>query len=490
MAYDDLIAHVKQTEALSQVRGMIEWDQEAMMPPKGAEQRAQQVGALAAVLHSRATDPRVGEWLSDIDESALDEVERANVARIGRDWLRNQKMPADLAEALAVATSRGQGQWARARAASDVGAFLPVLSEIVNLKRQQADAQRLEGESRYDALLDGFEPGMKTDALIDILGTLRAPLSDLRERIAGSGRQVQALEGDFAAEGQMALARELAGTFGYDWEAGRMDLVTHPFCMGTLGDVRITTRVDQARPFDCLYSTVHEVGHAVYEQGLPEALALTPAGGHVSMGVHESQSRLLENQLGRSRAFCGWLHGRMVETFGIGLDQDAFYAAVNRVEPGFIRTEADEVHYNLHVLMRFDLERQLIEGELEVVDLEEAWNTRFVTDFGREVTDPANGMLQDVHWSVGLFGYFPTYALGNIYAAALTERMRGDLPGLDDDLARGETGAAIGWLREKVHRHGSVMDAPELMEQATGGPVTSAPLIAYLERKFGALYDL
>ena len=352
MSYDALIAHVKQTESLMQVQGALEWDQETMMPAKGAEQRAQQRGALEAVIHARRTDPRVGDWLAGIDAAALDPAGRANVARIRRDWERNARMDGDLAEAIAVATSRGHGIWARARAASDVGMFLPVLEEIVSLKRQQADAQRLEGESRYDALLDGFEPGMRTDALAEILAGLRGPISDLRGRIAEAGREVPELSGTFPAEGQLALARELAGTFGYDWEAGRLDLVTHPFCMGTLGDVRITTRVDPARPFDCLYSTVHEVGHAVYEQGLPLEHARTPAGGHASMGVHESQSRLLENQLGRSEAFCGWLHGRMEERFAMGLTPDMFHAAVNRVAPGFIRTEADELHYNLHVIMR------------------------------------------------------------------------------------------------------------------------------------------
>ena len=490
MSYSALISHVKQTEALAQVQGLLEWDQEAKMPPKGADQRAAQRGALEAVLHARRTDPRVGDWLAGLDEAALEGAARANVARIRRDWLRNQRMPGDLAEAIATLTSRAHGLWARARAESDVAAFRPVLAEIVNLKRQQADAQRLDDETRYDALLDGFEPGMRTGPLTAILSTLRAPIADLRARIADSGRAVPELSGSFAPEAQLALARELASTFGYDWQAGRLDTVTHPFCLGTLGDVRITTRTDPERPFDCLYSTIHEVGHAVYEQGLPREHALTPAGGHASMGVHESQSRLLENQLGRSEAFCGWLHGRMRERFGLEMTADAFYAAVNRVSPGFIRTEADEVHYNLHVIMRFDLERALIEGELEVADLEAAWNERFATDFGREVTDPAKGVLQDVHWSQGLFGYFPTYTLGNIYAAALHERMRADLPRLEDDLARGDTSAAIAWLGATVHRHGSIRPAPELMAQAVGEPVGSGPLVAYLDAKYGAIYGL
>lgn len=490
MSYDALIAHVKQTESLSQVQSVLEWDQETMMPEKGADQRAEQVGALESVLHARRTDPRVGDWLAAIDRTALDPVAHRNVELIEGAWLRHANMPADLAEALAVLTSRAQGLWARARANSDVASFLPVLTEIVALKRQQADAQKLGDETRYDTLLDGYEPGMCTQPLTDILGTLRGPLADLRARIAANSAAAAPLIGDFPADGQMAMARLLASTFGYDWQAGRMDLVTHPFCCGTRSDVRITTRVDPMRPFDCLYSTVHEVGHAVYEQGLPAALARTPAGSYCSMGIHESQSRMVENQLARSRPFCHWLHAKMVDQFGIEMNAEQFYGAVNQVSPGFIRTEADEVHYNLHVLMRFDLERALIAGDLEVADLEGAWNERFLADFGQTVTDPAKGMLQDVHWSIGLFGYFPTYALGNIYAAALHDQMSMALPDLDDLLAQGETAPALHWLRENVHQHAATVPAPDLMAQATGGPVTSAPLVAYLERKFTDLYGL
>lgn len=490
MSYDALIAHVKQTEALSQAQGLLGWDQQAMMPPRGGDQRADQIGALESVIHARRTDPRIGDWLSDIDGGSLDPAQAANVRLISRDWSRNRNMPGDLAEAIARATSKGHNVWAAARAASDVATFVPALTEIVNLKRQQAEAQKLDDETRYDTLLDGFEPGMRTAPLEAILGSLRAPLSDLRERIADSGRDPRDLEGTFGVEGQMSIARDLAGVFGYDWKAGRMDLVAHPFCAGTLGDVRITTRVDTARPFDCLYSAVHEVGHAVYEQGLPPALERTPAGAHVSMGVHESQSRLMENQLGRSRAFCGWLHGRMVQTFGIDMGEQEFYAAVNRVTSGFIRTEADEVHYNLHVIMRFDLERALIAGDLEVPDLEGAWNERFAADFGQQVTDPAKGVLQDVHWAIGLFGYFPTYALGNIYAAALYEKLTAAIPDLNARLAQGDTSAAVAWLGRNVHRHGAVLPAPALMRQAVGGEVTSAPLIAYLETKFSDLYGV
>jgi carboxypeptidase Taq len=290
----------------------------------------------------------------------------------------------------------------------------------------------------------------------------------------------------------MQLAAELAEAFGYDWARGRLDLAVHPFSSGSGTDVRITTRVVEGEPFNCIYSTIHETGHACYEQGVDPAYLLTPLGQGVSMGVHESQSRIYENQLGRSRAFTGWLHGRMTEVFGplTVRDADAFHAAVNRVQPGFIRTEADEVHYNLHVMLRFDLERALIGGGLEVADLEAAWNDRFRRDFGVAVDRPSHGMLQDVHWSVGLFGYFPTYTLGNLYAGCLHKALRAAVPDLDTHLSRGDTGPATAWLRAEVQQHGARYEPREVIARACGFAPTEAPLLDYLEAKFAEIYGL
>ncbi|RYI13369.1 MAG: carboxypeptidase M32, partial [Acetobacteraceae bacterium] len=293
-------------------------------------------------------------------------------------------------------------------------------------------------------------------------------------------------------ETQMALSRELATVFGYDWNRGRVDLAVHPFSSGSGHDVRITTRVNETDPFNCFYSTIHEVGHAAYEQGIDPAFALTPIGQGVSMGVHESQSRSYENQLGRSKAFTGWLFGRMLEVFGdfgVG-DAEGFYRAVNRVHPGYIRTEADEVHYNLHVMMRFDLERALIKGELQVEDLEAAWNERFRADFGVAVDKPSNGMLQDVHWSCGLFGYFPTYTLGNVYAGCLVKALRAEVPGLDGMMAQGDVSAATGWLRERLQRHGGLYEPRDVVRRACGFEPSEGPLLDYLEAKFGAIYGV
>ncbi|MDG1067863.1 MAG: carboxypeptidase M32, partial [Sulfitobacter sp.] len=266
----------------------------------------------------------------------------------------------------------------------------------------------------------------------------------------------------------------------------------HPFSSGSGNDARITTRTNPADPFNCFYSTIHEVGHAAYEQSIDQAYLLTPLGGGVSMGVHESQSRIYENQIGRSRAFTGWLFGQMKDAFGdFGVkDEEAFYGTVNRVGAGYIRTEADELQYNLHVLMRFDLERALMAGDLQVSELEAAWNDRFEADFGYAVDKPSNGVLQDVHWSVGLFGYFPTYSLGNVYAGCLHEAMRKALPDLDADLAKGDTSVATAWLGANVQTHGGLYEPRDVIERAAGQAPSEVPLLAYLQEKFSGIYGL
>jgi carboxypeptidase Taq len=489
-AYDALMAHQRQTFALGQVAGRLGWDQETMMPRGAADQRAEEMAALESVLHARRTDPRIGDWLSAIEEGTLDAVGRAQLRHIRRSFDRARKLPATLAEELARVTSRAQGQWAEARASEDVAAFLPVLARIITLKREEAAALAAGGDA-YDALLDDYEPGARAADLEAMFTALRAPLVALRaaclDRPAPKG-----LEGRFDEGAQMQLTHLLARTFGYDFSIGRLDKAVHPFSSGSGRDVRITTRTNPEDPFNCFYSTIHEVGHACYEQGIDAAYALTPLGQGVSMGVHESQSRIYENQIGRSRAFTGWLYGQMRDAFGdFGIsDADGFYAAVNRLQNGFIRTEADEVQYNLHVMLRFDLERALIAGDLGVADLEAAWNDRFAADFGFAVEKPSHGCLQDVHWSVGLFGYFPTYSLGNVYAGCLHQAMRADLPDLDAALAQGDTSPATGWLREKVQRHGGLYAPRDVIAQAAGMEPSEAPLLAYLQDKFGAIYDL
>ncbi|MGR3491726.1 MAG: carboxypeptidase M32 [Shimia sp.] len=490
MSYTDLMAFQRETEALGQIQGRLGWDQETMMPRGAADQRGEEMGALEAVLHARRTDPRLGEWLDGIDRATLDDVGIAQLRHIERDYARNTKVPARLATQIARVTSAAQGQWAEARAAEDVGAFLPVLKEVVALKREEGQALA-DGGNIYDAMVQDYEPGTTGDEIAAVFDALRPGLVDLRAAILEKPVP-QGLQGTFGEAEQLALSTKLAQAFGYDMTRGRIDKAVHPFSSGSGLDVRITTRTSPIDPFNCFYSTIHEVGHAAYEQNVDDAYRLTPLGRGVSMGVHESQSRIYENQLGRSRAFTGWLYGQMRDAFGdFGIDgEDAFYACVNRVTNGYIRTEADEVQYNLHIMLRFDLERALMAGDLTVDDLEAAWNDRFHADFGYAVDKPSHGCLQDVHWSVGLFGYFPTYALGNVYAGCLHEALRADLPNLDADLANGDTSKATAWLGDNLQRHGGLREPQDTITHAAGRTPTHEPLMAYLTTKFGTLYGL
>jgi carboxypeptidase Taq len=482
------MAFQRETEALAQVAERLGWDQETVMPRGAAGQRGEEMAAIEGVLHARRTDPRVGEWLAGAE--AADDVARAQLRLIRRAYDRTVKVPARLAQELARVTSLAQGIWAQARAADDVAAFLPTLAQVIALRREEAAALAAGGDA-YDALIDDYEPGIRAADLAAMFDRMRPRLRALRAAVLDKG-PVAPLRGRFPREGQLALAREVAGVFGYDWTRGRMDLAVHPFSSGSGADVRITSRVAEEDPFNCIYSTIHEVGHAAYEQGIDAAFALTPVGRGVSMGVHESQSRIYENQLGRSPAFAGWLFGRMRDAFGdLGVaDARAFARTVNRVETGFIRTEADEVHYNLHIMLRFDLERALVSGDLAVGDLEAAWNDRFKADFGLAVDRPSNGMLQDVHWSAGLFGYFPTYSLGNLYAGCLHLALRQAVPDLEAQLAAGDLTAATGWLRAQVQQHGGLFTPREVITRACGFDPHEGPLLDYLEVKFAGLYGL
>ncbi|WP_121065276.1 carboxypeptidase M32 [Chachezhania antarctica] len=489
-AYNDLMTYQRDTEALKQVAMRLGWDQETVMPRGAAAQRSAEMAAMESVLHARQSDPRVADWL----ENALapDPAGEAQLRDIRRNYDRATKVPADLATAIARQTSLAQGIWAKARSENDPTDFHPVLAEIIRL-RQEEGAALADGTdmSVYDALLSDYEPGTSAAEIGTIFDAMRVRLVALRSAILEKP-EPPALSGDFDLDQQMVFSNKVAEVFGYDFTRGRIDRAVHPFSSGSGSDVRITTRTQAADPLESVFSTIHETGHATYEMSVDPAFALTVLGRGVSMGVHESQSRIYENQLGRSRAFSGWLFDRMTSTFGdIGVsDADGFFAAANRVASGYIRTAADEVQYNLHIMLRFDLERALIAGDLKPADLEGAWNDRFLADFGFAVDKPSNGFLQDVHWSVGLFGYFPTYALGNVYAGCLHEALRKAVPTLDNDLARGDTMAARSWLKEHVQRHGSLYEPRDLIERATGAAPSEGPLLDYLEGKFGALYGL
>ncbi|OOY26565.1 carboxypeptidase M32 [Thioclava sp. L04-15] len=486
-AYQELIAHQRETEALGNIAGLLSWDQEVMMPRGAADQRAEEMAAIESVLHARRTDPKIEDWLARAEAS--DEVSARTLDLIGRSYNRATRIPARLATELARITSLSQGIWAEARANEDASAFLPTLEEVVRLKREEAEC--LSEGDLYDALLDDYEPGATAKEIAAIFDKMRGPLVELRDRVLGSEVKPQPIDKVFPENAQLRLARICASAFGYDWTRGRLDMSVHPFSSGGGDDARITTRISESEPFGNIYSTIHEVGHATYEQAIDRAYRFTPLGHGVSMGVHESQSRICENQLGRSAPFTGWLHHRMTDAFGdLGMDAQAFHALVNRVEMGFIRTESDELNYNLHIMLRFDLERDLIAGKLEVADLEEAWNTRFKDDFGVTVNKPSQGFLQDVHWSVGLFGYFPTYALGNVYAGCLNQAMRAAVSEIDARLAEGDATPAKAWLDQNLRVFGGLRPPRETIRHACGFDPNEGPLLAYLTEKFEGIYNL
>ena len=489
-AFDDLMMFTRETEALGAIMGRLNWDQETMMPRGAAEQRGEEFAALESVLHARKTDARIGGWLEQIDAEALDEVSRAQLRHIRRSYERNTKVPARLAAELAKVTSVAQGIWAEARARDDFAHFAPTFKEVVRLRREEAAALK-EGTDYdlWDALHQDYEPGSTGAQLDAMFGALRPRLVALRDKIMGAD-QPKGLSGTYDEAKQMALTEGLAAAFGYDFAYGRIDKAVHPFSSGTGLDVRITTRTNPEDPLNSIYSTIHETGHACYEQNISRNFLLTPLGEGVSMGVHESQSRIYENQLGRSRAFTEYLYGEMRETFGeIGVNSaEDFYAAVNRLTPGYIRTESDEVQYNLHVLLRFDLERQIIGGSLDIDDLPEAWDSRFEADFGVKVDKVSNGCLQDVHWPVGLFGYFPTYSLGNVYAGCLHKALRAEVSDLDAQLAKGDTSAATGWLKDNLQQFGGLREPRDTIVHACGFEPSEAPLLDYLEEKFAGIY--
>ncbi len=486
--YSELMQFQQDTEALCSIAGRLGWDQETMMPHGSTDQRADEQAAIVKIIHSRNADQRIPEWIGKIRPK--NEIEEANIRLIKKNYQKACKVSPDLNAAIARTTSKAHSIWASAREKEDVAEYLPILTEIVNLKRQKAE-ELIEAGTYYEALADEYEPGMSTTDISAMFEELRPTIVGLRKEILAEDK-IPSVTANFDKNIQLSLAKELAVIFGYDLNKGRIDLAIHPFSSGSGNDVRITTRTDPSDPFNCIYSTIHEVGHATYEQNINNDYVFTPLGRGASLGVHESQSRIFENQLGRSRAFTSWLFHRMRDLFGnFGIeDPESFYKCVNRVDSGCIRTEADELQYNLHVMLRFDLERLLISGDLNVSDVEGAWNERFEADFGYKVERPSQGILQDIHWAAGAFGYFPTYTLGNIYAGCLFQRMKDEIPDLDVSLSTGNLDQATAWLRENVQVHGSLFEPRATIEKATGAEVTVKPLLNYLEEKYRDIYGL
>lgn len=495
-AYDELVRRSQELSVLGSIGAVVGWDQQVNMPPKGVARRAQMQAFLAELGHRKATDPRIGELLAQAEQGDWPAEPAANL----REWRRSYDLATKLPEALvrrrAELTATANQVWQDARRNNDFAAFAPSLGELIELSREAADHLGWQAE-RYDALLDLYEPGLTTAQCDSFFAELRHSVVPLLERIIASPVQADwALfqDAEFPVAAQETLGRAVTTALGFDYEAGRLDVATHPFTSGFgIQDVRLTTRYDTKWPFQALMGTIHEAGHGMYGQGLPLAHEGTPLAESVSLGIHESQSRFFENDIGRSRAFWTYWFPRFKEAFGAAMTHVAFepfYLLLNDVRPTLIRVEADEVTYNLHIMVRFEIERDLFRGDIQPADLPTAWNAKYQSYLGITPPTDREGVLQDIHWSWAYFGYFPTYSLGTVYAAQLEAALRRDVPDLDAQMAAGEFGAPFRWMRQHIHALGQLYRPADLIQHATGKPPSAADYVAYLTQKYTALYAL
>lgn len=497
--FEQLCDHVRETAKLENISSLLGWDERVMLPERGGEYRADQITLLAGIIHDRNTDPQLGVWLEELSNSPLTEEPHseteATIRRLRSDYLKQVKLPKRLVEEFSHARVIGQQKWVKARAENNFGAFEPILDKIVSLSREMAEVIGYEGE-QYDALLDFYEPEAKTAQVREVLETLKDQLVPLVAEIKDSGRRpnMEILKQYYPLAAQEQIGKLAATKIGFDFTAGRLDVTHHPFC-STSGphDCRITTRYDENFFPSAFFSTLHEAGHGMYEQGLNASWFGLPPGTSASLGIHESQSRLWENIVGRSYAFWSHFYPEAKKLFPAALGDvpmSDFHFAINEVTPSLIRVEADEATYNLHIIIRFELEQALLSGDLQVKDLPAAWNEKYTQQLGIAPPSDADGCLQDVHWSAGLIGYFPTYSLGNIYSAQLMEQAHEDLGDLEGMFAAGEFGPLLTWLRENVHQPGQRFPGSQLVEDICGDPIDSAPLIRYLRAKLGPLYGI
>jgi carboxypeptidase Taq len=497
--FDEACSHARRVAVLAAVDAVLGWDQQTMLPPKAAGYRAEQAAAVAAIVHRERTDPRQGERLATLADSGLARTgspeQRATIRLLKLDFEKQSRLPPRLVEELARTGVEAQQAWVVARAKSDWAALEPWLVRMFALKREQAGCQRPDLDP-YDSLMDDYEPGGRWRAVAERFVGLRAGIVPLVQACGAAHRRPDdaVLRRHYPVAAQQEFVRGVAARIGFDFDRGRLDTTEHPFCT-TLGpdDCRITTRWDPHFLPTALYGVLHEAGHGLYEQGLPTAWFGLPPGTAASLGIHESQSRLWENLVGRSPSFWSWCFPLARRAFPEALG-DATAGQVQEgllaVKPSFIRVEADEVTYNLHVMMRFDLERAVIHGDLAVADLPGAWADRFEQDFGMRPPNAAAGVLQDVHWSAGLIGYFPTYSLGNMYAAQLMDAARRSIDGFDEQCTAGEYGPLLAWLRREVHAVGRQLDSDALVERATGRPVSERWLLESLRDRYGAAHGL
>lgn len=478
---------------------VLHWDQEVFMPPKGAALRAATISNLAGILHEKFISKDFSDLLNkgkkQLDAGKLNDEESAIVRELWREYERQKKLPVAFVKEMAQIFSEGHNVWIKAREKSDFKIFLPYLKKIVALKRKEAELVGFK-KSPYDALLDTYEPNATSEEISMILAELKNFLIPFVKKISKSKVKInpEIIRGNFPIDKQKQFNEEIARKIGFDFEAGRMDTSVHPFASGFHpNDVRITTRFNKDDILHSLFGAVHETGHALYEQGLDPENFGTPLGEAISLGIHESQSRMWENIIAKSKNFWKYFYPKLQKKFPKPFSKiklSDFYSAINVVKPSLIRTEADEVMYNLHIILRFEIEKDLIEGTIEVEDLPKIWNAKMKEYLGVKVPNDAMGVLQDTHWSGGGIGYFPTYTLGNLYAAQFYLTAKKYIINLEKEISAGEFGYLRRWFREKIHIHGKMFSASDLVREVTGEPLNIQYFIDYLKEKYGEIYKI
>ena len=489
--YDELIDTVRHISNVKAASGVLGWDQEVMMPPGGTPARAQQKSALSAVAHEKLTSDEMSSYLDDLDGADLTDEQQAVVREVRLEHDKATAVPTELIEEISRTTSEAHPVWKEAKANDDFEAFAPELENLIDLKRRYAEHIDPDRDP-YEVLFEDYEPYLGIDKAEEVLETLRDALVPLIEKLNDAGADLASpFEGTYDTDTQMDLTREALDVLGYDWDRGRLDVAPHPFSTGTQFDARVTTRFAEDAPFEALTSTIHEFGHAFYTLGLPDEHYGTPLGESRDLTVHESQSRLWENHVGRSRDFWELFAPTVADHLGVDATAQEFYEAANQLYPeNLIRVEADELTYHMHIILRFEIERDLFSGDLAVEDVPEAWNEKMESYLGVSPETDAEGCLQDIHWSHGAFGYFPTYSLGSVMAAQLFATAEADLDDLRGSIQAGEFEPLSNWLRENVHHHGSRYTTDDLIQKVTGESFTAEYFIDYAERKFGELYGI
>lgn len=503
---EPLTTRLLEIQRINSASSVLSWDQETYMPAGGGAARAEQIAVLQGLAHQKLVSPEIEQLLSQWVDPATgqvteqpgdlwDEPSRSLLREVWRDFSRAKKLPSEFVMTLSRECSLAQQVWAEAKTQNTFAKFLPNLRTVLSLKRQEAQYLGYT-DSPYNALLDAYEPGSTIAALQPIFAQLKARLVPLLRRITESQVRIDdsILRHSYDQTRQLEFGRLVLTAMGYDFERGRLDLSAHPFTTSFHPtDVRVTTRVYERELQSCLFSCIHEGGHGLYDQGLDQRYFGTPLGDSVSLGIHESQSRLWENCVGRSRAFWRFFYPILQQTFHHqlqGMDVERFYAAINCVKPSFIRVEADELTYNLHIMLRFEIEQDLIEGKVQPEDLPALWNQKMKEYLGITPTSDAEGVLQDVHWSFGAFGYFPTYTLGNLYSVQFFEQAKLEIPRLEEGIAAGQLLELRRWLEQKIHRWGRMFTPDHLARRVTGTTISPDPFLSYVEKKYGEIYQL